>query len=123
MRLAAYQIADKNAVGRFLAEFSHLGEEPESRPVTDKIGFAFDKYMPIVAVRQTDDDNIVAVLLGQLLDVTARDEDGKVLRDQHGKPLRVIADPPQGWVEVGIGPDGWIDAVTAEDIAAARKTA
>lgn len=121
MRLAAVQITEKKAVGRFLAEYSHVGEEPESRPVTDKIGFAFDKYLEIVAVRHTDDDNIVAVLLGQLLDVTARDEDGNILRDAAGKPLRVLADPPQGWVEVGIGADGWIDVVTADEIAAARR--
>lgn len=107
-RIPATEIT-ASAVGRRLREFSHLGEEPAERDRTDRIGVGLDLGVGvIIAVRTEDVDNTVAVLLGEFHTEWARDEAGRVL-EIDGRRHRVPTIPPTATIEIGFGPDGWVE--------------
>lgn len=119
MRVPATEITD-DLVGRLVVEFSHTGEDPkdDSRRF-DQLGHAGGPQQ-IVAVRHDDTDNHVAVLLGEILMVTWRDDeghqhrgtwgdDGQPVFTDRGDFLMARTDPPQGRVELGFDENGWID--------------
>lgn len=110
MKIAASKIGPKT-VGRRLLEFSHVGETPDERDRTDRLAPAGTLDVgsgTISAIRTSDDDNHVVVILGQLVTDVARDPDGNVVMID-GRPARAPVVPPTGEIEIGFDTNGWIE--------------
>lgn len=135
-RIPATEVTEA-VVGRVLVEFSHNGEDPRNLTVRKTAGPLGDGSGlwgrkgdllhedfdggPITAVRHSDEDNTVVVILGPLttVQVYRRADDGALERDNYGRRvperdengahLRVPVDPPTGWTDIGLGAAGWIE--------------
>jgi hypothetical protein len=102
-----------DAVGRLLVRYSHTGEDPDPRanPERRMDDVTEGGYAPIriAAVRQSDADNVVAVLCGALMEGAVLGEDGRPVKRPDGSVIKGPLVPPEGEIEVGIGQGGWIE--------------